>query len=177
MFTLFSHSDAVRAMLRERREPLVAALERVRGAREYTVRVFQSGEPVNDEVLASSSPRIAELEKLAADATPGQRYLLERKLEKARREERSRSGAVVAGDVASTLAAHSVDLVRSQLPPVADGDGAARAVLDASFLVKLERVDELRAALGALVAQYEPRGFRFEFTGPWPAYHFARPGR
>lgn len=177
MFTLFSNGDAVRAMLRERRGSLVAALERVHGAREYTLRVFQGGELASDEVLARGSPRIAELEKLAAGAAPGQRYLLERKLEKARREERSRGGAAVAADVASTLAAHSLDLVRSQLPPAPDGDGAARAVLDASFLVKLDRVDELRAALGALVERYEPRGFRFEFTGPWPAYHFARASR
>ncbi len=175
MFTLFTNADAVRGMLRERRQSLAAALEHVKGAREYTLRVFQSVAPVDGDALANGNPRIAELEKLAAAATPGQRYLLERKLEKARREERSRGGAAVAADVASTLAAHSLDLVRSQLPP-ADGEAAARAVLDASFLVKRDRVDELRSALGALAEQYEPRGFRFEFTGPWPAYHFARAG-
>ena len=180
MFTLFSGSDTVRAMLRERRGPLEDVLSRVRGAREYTLRVYQQSAPVDDAVLARSSPRIAELEKLVAGATPGQRYLLERKLERARREERSRSGAAVAADVAATIAAHSVDLVRSPLPPSLApspaGDAVARAVLDASFLVKRERVDDLRGALGALVEQYEPRGFRFELTGPWPAYHFARTG-
>jgi len=176
MFTLFSGTDAVRSMLRERRAPLSDALARVRGASEYTLRVFRSHVPTDDRALAESEPRIAELEKLAAEATPGQRYLLERKLEKARREERSRAGAAVAADVASTLAAHSVETVRSPLPAPSDGDAGARAVLDASFLVKRDRVDELRAALGALVEQYEPRGFRFELTGPWPAYHFARAG-
>jgi hypothetical protein len=176
MFTLFSGIDAVRSMLRERRDSLSDALARVRGASEYMLRVFRSNVPMGDSALAESNPRIAELEKLAAGATPGQRYLLERKLEKARREERSRSGAVVAANVAATLAAHSVELVRSQLPPSTDDDAGARAVLDASFLVKREQVDELRTALGELVEQYEPRGFRFEFTGPWPAYHFARAG-
>lgn len=175
MFTLFSSDAAVRSMLRERGDSLAQAIARVRGAREYALRIFQSGAQLGDGALSESSPRIAELEKLAADATPGQRYLIERKLEKARREERSRSGATVAASVASALAAHSVDVVRSQLPQ-SQGDASARAVLDASFLVKRERVDELTAALGALVEEYEPRGFRFEFTGPWPAYHFARVG-
>jgi hypothetical protein len=176
MFTLFSGTDAVRSMLRERRDSLSHALARVRGASEYTLRVFQSNEPVDDATLAESSPRIAELQRLAAEATPGQRYLLERKLEKAKREERSRAGASVAADVASTLAAHSLGVVRSQLASSPDSEAGARAVLDASFLVKRDREDELRAALGALVERYEPRGFRFEFTGPWPAYHFARAG-
>ena len=176
MFTLFSGPDAVRSMLRERRDSLSDALARVRGASEYTLRVFQSNERMDDRALAGSSPRIAELERLAAEATPGQRYLLERKLEKARRDEQSRARASVAADVASTLAAHSASVVRSPLPASLESDAGVRAVLDASFLVKREDVDELRSALGALVAQYEPRGFRFEFTGPWPAYHFARAG-
>lgn len=176
MFTLFSGTDAVRSMLRERRDSLSDALARVRGASEYTLRVFQSSEPIDDQALAESSPRIAELERLAAEATPGQRYLLERKLEKARRGERSRARASVAADVASTLAAHCSSVVRSQLPSSSDSDAGTRAVLDASFLVKRGDVDELRAALGGLVERYEPRGFRFEFTGPWPAYHFARAG-
>ncbi len=174
MFTLFSGIDSVESMLRRRRDSLAKTLERVRGAREYTLRVYQRAAPADDTVLVGSDPRIAELEKLAAEATPGQRYLLERKLERARREEHSRSGATVAAEVASTLAANSVEVVRSQLPTTPDPDAGGRAVLDASFLVKRENVDELRAALGALVERYEPRGFRFEFTGPWPAYHFAR---
>lgn len=174
MFTLFSGTDSVEEMLRNRRDSLVQALERVRGAREYTLRVYQSPASENETVQAETSPRIAELEKLAAQATPGQRYLLERKLEKARREERSRIAAAVAADAASTLAANSVAVVRSQLPTAPDPEAGGRAVLDASFLVKHDRVDDLRAALGELVERYEPRGFRFVFTGPWPAYHFAR---
>lgn len=177
MFTLFSGTESVEAMLHSRRDSLVEALERVRGAREYTLRIYQSPAASEKEVVQmETSPRIAELEKLAAEATPGQRYLLERKLEKARREEHSRLAAAVAADAAATLAANAVDVVRSQLPTAPDPEAGGRAVLDASFLVKLERVDDLRAALGALVERYEPRGFRFVFTGPWPAYHFARTG-
>lgn len=175
MFTLFSSVAAVRAMLRERRDPLSLALERVRGAREYMLRVFRSALPADGE-HPEHDPGVAELERLAAEATPGQRYLLERKLEKARREARSRAGAEVAAEAAATLAAHAVEVVRQPLPPASSGDAGGRALLDASFLVERDRVDELRAALGALVEMYEPRGFRFEFTGPWPAYHFARAG-
>jgi hypothetical protein len=173
MLTLFSSGYAVRAMLRERRGPLLETLERVKGSREYTLRVFQSAGPVDERALEELSPRIAELEKLAAAASPGQRYLLERKLEKARRDEQSIVGTAVASEVASTLAAHAADLVRSPLPaPTSGSDG--RAVLDASFLVKRDRVEDFNAAVGALAKRHERCGFRFEFTGPWPAYHFAR---
>lgn len=172
MFTLFSEIDAVRAMLTARRESLARALERVRGAREYTLRVFQSSAAPVDAALADEREETAELRRQAAVATPGQRYLLERKLEKALRQERSRRGAAVAAELASTLAAHSTAVARSPLPPVPDAESDGRAVLDASCLVKAESMEALRAALGDAVRRLEPRGFRFEFTGPWPAYHF-----
>jgi Gas vesicle synthesis protein GvpL/GvpF len=172
MLTLFSSSAALREMLRERRASLVETLGRVRGAREYTLRVFQAGGPLADDGLARISPRIAELERLAAAAAPGQRYLLERKLERARRDERVIADAAVASEVASTLSTHATEMVRSQLPASSTGSGG-RAVLDASFLVQRDQLAGFSAAVGALAQRHEPSGFRFEFTGPWPAYHFA----
>lgn len=173
ILTLFSSSAALHEMLRERRAVLLETLDRVRDAREYALRVFQSGGPVDEGALARMSPELAELERLAADAAPGQRYLLERKLERARRDERAISGTAVASEVAATLSAQAAGMVRSQLPaPSSGSDG--RAVLNASFLVKRDQVDGFSAAVAALASRHEPCGFRFEFTGPWPAYHFAR---
>ena len=51
---------------------------------------------------------------------------------------------------------------------------AGVAVLNASFLLARAKVDEFRRALTRLVEEYESRGFRFEFTGPWPPYHFVQ---
>ena len=175
MLTLFSGSGALREMLREQRASLLETLGRVRGAREYALRVFQTGAPQDGSALARISPRLAELERLAAAAAPGQRYLLERKLERARRDEMLIAGTAVASEVASTLEAHAAGIVRSPLPPSSTGQGG-RAVLDASFLVKRDQVDGFSAAVGALAKCHEPGGFRFEFTGPWPVYHFARAG-
>ena len=175
MLTLFSSRAAVRTMLLERRASLLELLQRVQGAREYALRVFQSAGPVDESELAALSPRIAELERLVAAATPGQRYLLERKLEKARRDERAVAGTAVASEVASTLAAHAAEIVRSPVPASPSGSDG-RAVLDAAFLVKREGVDDFSAAVGALAKRYEACGFRFDFTGPWPAYHFSRAG-
>lgn len=175
MLTLFSSAASVRAMLRERRGALLETLERVEGAREYSLRVFQSAGPAYEGALAGRSPEVVELESRVAAATPGQRYLLERKLEKARREERLLAGTSVASEVAATLSAHAAGIVRSPLPASSSGSDG-RAVLDASFLVKRDRAEGFGAAVGALAQRHEPCGFRFEFTGPWPAYHFARTG-
>ncbi|HEV2643682.1 MAG TPA: GvpL/GvpF family gas vesicle protein, partial [Candidatus Elarobacter sp.] len=55
------------------------------------------------------------------------------------------------------------------------GVGDERSVLrwDA-YLVEDARYDAFRETLTALVTRYESAGFRFDFTGPWPPFHFVR---
>src|SRR6185312_3815844 len=77
MFSIFSGASAVHEMLRNRGAQLVETLEHVRRGREYALRVYR----VDSELFAavpSLSPRLAEMVRTAAAASPGQRYLLER---------------------------------------------------------------------------------------------------
>lgn len=174
MFTLFRDEDGVRAMLRQRARSLAPLLAQASRGREYVVRLFR----LDDELapaLADLSTRIASLERQAADASPGQRYLLQRKLETERREEARRVGREVAHEAYEALAALSLDATADELP-AADGTRGA-AVLNAAFLVAHERYAGFQAAVTALVRRHEGRGFRVEFTGPWPPHHFARAPR
>ena len=173
ILSLFRTEDAVRSMLVSRREELVALLARVARGREFGVRVFR----IDDELrraLASYTDDIARLEAaVAAAASPGQGYLLTRKLAQARKDELHRVGAEVAAAAFADLAARALASAQDPLPkPTAEQSGAA--VLNASFLVAHEELAEFRAAVTALVHAHDHRGFRFEFTGPWPPYHFAR---
>lgn len=173
ILSLFRTEDAVRSMLASRREELVALLARVARGREFGVRVFR----IDDELrrtLASYSDVVARLEAdVAAASSPGQGYLLTRKLAQARKDELRRVGAEVAAAAFGDLAARALASAQDPLPkPTAEQSGAA--VLNAAFLVAHDQLDEFRAAVTALVHAHDHRGFRFEFTGPWPPYHFAR---
>jgi Gas vesicle synthesis protein GvpL/GvpF len=46
-------------------------------------------------------------------------------------------------------------------------------VLNAAFLLAPERLNAFQETLTSLVERHGARGFRFDFTGPWPPYHFA----
>jgi hypothetical protein len=173
ILSLFRSEDAVRSMLAARRDELVALLAYVSRGREYGVRVFR----LDDELrrsLGSFSTRVATLEAEVAGAkSPGQGYLLGRKLDQARKEELRTVGAEIATVAYNELAARSIASTQDALPqPSAEQTGAA--VLNASFLVAHDRIDEFRAAVTELVRAHERRGFRVEFTGPWPPYHFTR---
>lgn len=169
MWALFSGRKAVVEMLESRAGELVPVLERLRGADEYGLRVYV--DPVRLEgVAAKSDAGVAELERIASSAGPGQRYLIERKLERARRDAARALAASRADAIHATLAAQSVAAARDTIPTAAS-DGSA--VLSAAFLVRRDSLDAFRAALTALVRETEAEEFRFAFTGPWPPYHFA----
>jgi hypothetical protein len=173
MFTMFRDRAGVRAMLRTRQQEIAASLARVRDHQEFGVRIFRIDEALTDH-LAELSPKIAELERTAASASPGQRYLLGRKIEAERTNELRRIGAEIAQRAYDDLSSHAAGATLDTLPRRTLEGMAGVAVLNASFLVAKTEIDAFRRTLTSLVEEYEPRGFRFEFTGPWPPYHFVQ---
>ncbi|MDQ6827554.1 MAG: GvpL/GvpF family gas vesicle protein [Gemmatimonadota bacterium] len=170
MFALFSDHERVGEALRARGEELRATLARIAGAREFGVRVFRITREL-EEHMGELSARVAELEKAARAATPGQRYLLERKLEKERATEARQVSADIARQTLDALAEHA--RASATEPPPRSESRAGGAILNAFFLVSDDAAAGFRGAVGELSARLSPKGFRFEFTGPWPAYHFA----
>ena len=173
MFSLFSGEDAVHRMLSDRSSQLASTLERVGRGREYALRVYR----VDAELMAATtalSPRLAAMASAAAAASPGQRYLLERKLDGERKTEMRVVTQRIVEEIADALSPHAVSVARSPIPKAADADAAARGtmVLNAAFLVAPTSLEAFQKTLTMLVERHGPHGLRFDFTGPWPPYHF-----
>jgi hypothetical protein len=171
MWTLFSDAKGVSSMLSKRMNELRRTFERIRDGRELIVRVYvQSG--VLKGHLAEHSAELTSLEAQAAKATPGQKYLIERKIENLRRDAGRDLTGKVANEIHDALSRTAMETVRE--PPVNSGAPReqGKAILNASFLVAPAHVVDFQRELTAMVNKYEPSGFKFDFTGPWPPYHF-----
>jgi hypothetical protein len=174
LFSLHRDEARVRARLEADADRLTALLARLGGRREWLVRLWQGADAADDAVDAAS-PALLALAREIADATPGRRFLLEKKRQSLRTEERRRIHREVAGGAFQALAAHAEDAV--SLPPPADAAGVAgarRGVLHAAFLVADAAFPPFRAAVEAAEGEAARAGLQLEFTGPWPPYHFAR---
>ena len=171
MWTLFRDAKAVKAMLSKRISKLRQTFKRIADGREFIVRVYvQPG--VLKGHLGEHSSELTALEAEAAKASPGQKYLLERKIENVRRDAGRDLTTSVATEIHDSLSASSMDTVREQPVNAGAPREQGRAILNASFLVAPPRVVDFQRALTAMVNKYEPSGFKFDFTGPWPPYHF-----
>lgn len=172
MFSLFSGERAVRTMLEERAPQLAATLKHIGTAREYALRAYR----VDSELLAAIpalSPRLQELTANAASASPGQRYLLERKLESEKKSEMRTVTLRIVDEIVDALRPSARAVVRSPIPRVADAEAPrGTMVLNAAFLVEPQALAGFQKTLTRLVAERGEQGFRFDFTGPWPPYHF-----
>jgi hypothetical protein len=169
MWTLFSDRDAVEEMLERRSSTLSGLLKELRDVDEYGLRVFADAAALAKSATATGA-EAAELERQALESGPGQRYLIERKLERTRRDAARVFARRVADDVYETLAEQSVKAAHDTIP--ASSGAEAGAVVSAAFLVRRKKLAAFQRALADLSREHEAAGFRFDLTGPWPPYHF-----
>jgi hypothetical protein len=140
--------------------------------REYALRVYRVDSELK-AALPSLDPEIGKLAEAAKNASPGQRYLLERKLDERVKDELRGAGARIAEEIRAELSKIALEVVVSPIPRVA-ADAPGVMVLNGAFLIAPERLREFQERLTSIVDRRQTTGFRFDFTGPWPAYHFAR---
>ncbi|HEX8722053.1 MAG TPA: GvpL/GvpF family gas vesicle protein [Pyrinomonadaceae bacterium] len=168
---IYLRREGVGHMLAERDGQFREVLARLAGREEWGLNVYVERARLREEVTRLSA-RLREMAGQAAEAAPGQAYLLRKKIEGLRDEEARAETRRVAREVESRLAAACDGAARLRVlkdEATEQGELAARL----AFLVRREGFDGFRAEAERLAAEHTPAGFRFELTGPWPAYNFA----
>ncbi|HYG80213.1 MAG TPA: GvpL/GvpF family gas vesicle protein, partial [Pyrinomonadaceae bacterium] len=157
------------------RGELVSIIGRLRGREEWGLNVYSDRAKLLEEVV-SLSPTLRELSERAARVSPGQSYLMRKKIDSMReaeaRAETRRVAAAIERELSSAADAPSARLRVLKDEGGEQGEVAAKL----AFLVERGRFSDFRAAAERLAQEYEGAGFKLELTGPWPAYNFASGG-
>jgi gas vesicle protein GvpL/GvpF len=162
LFTLFRSDARARAHATGARARWTALLRRVRGRREWGVRISL------DEGRARVAAR-ARAKGPTRAVGQGTRFLMARKSEQAeirRLGERARTAAEGAFAGLSRLAREAR---RRETP---SGELGGRLLLDAVFLVDEGRAERFEQAARRLAERLDGDGYRLVLTGPWPVYSF-----
>jgi len=168
VFTLFTSEAALAADVAGRAASIASMLRQFAGLREWDLKVTCT----EAELAAHAgelSTDVAELDARIADASPGTRFLLERKRAELARVEVRR----FASGVADALAQHAADIAqRVKRLPLARTDEATTVILNAAALVSADREIELRSALSAAAGGLATIGVTIQLSGPWAPYRF-----
>ena len=170
--TLYTDEEHAQAVLADNAEQFRATLDRIEGAVEWGVKAY-CDKGALAAWAAHSAPQLSALSSAVAAASPGARYMLEKRLQRAAQqasEDLRRSYAYASH---SLLAARARAAEQNPPQPTQVHGRSDDMVLNGAYLVDDAGADAFVATLEELRVQYEPCGFSFDLTGPWPAYSFS----
>jgi hypothetical protein len=170
LFSLHRGSERVRERFETESPRIAALLESLRGRREWGIKLWRRDDELRKHI-DSLSPTLrahaSELEK----ASPGKRFLLEKRMETVRTEELRTVARRVAHQSYAMLQEAAERATTVPIPPSTADSGRA-LILHAAFLVTEEGFPEFQRRVTMLAHEFGGVGFDVEFTGPWPPYNF-----
>ena len=170
--TIFLSRDGIERMLSDKESELREILERLRGREEWGVNVF-CDQSVLLTSITSVSPVLRDLVERAAQASPGQSYLMQKKIDALRVDEARAAVNRIIEEIEHALAGQSDDVKRLRVLKVeATEYGELKAKF--AFLIEKSGFENFRDAAERLAQEHQSAGVRLELTGPWPAYNFTQ---
>jgi len=170
--TIYLERAGIERMLLDKGRELREILERLRGREEWGVNVF-CDQSVLMAGITSVSPTLRELSERAAQASPGQSYLMQKKIDALKVDEGRAALNRIVEEIEKRLAGESDDAKRLRVLKVeATEHGELKAKF--AFLVKQSEFEAFRDAAERLAQEHQSAGVRLELTGPWPVYNFTR---
>ena len=168
--TIYLERAGVEKMLAEKGRELTGVIERLRGREEWGVNVYADRASLL-ESITSLRPRLRELVEQAEAASPGQSYLMQKKIEALRVDEARVTLNGIIDQIEKTLSEQAEDAKRLRILKVeATEHGELKGKF--AFLVKRAEFEEFRTAAERVAEENLSAGVRLELTGPWPAYNF-----
>jgi gas vesicle protein GvpL/GvpF len=170
--TIYLERNRIEKMLTDRSRGLEEIIEQLRGREEWGVNVY-SDRAVLTSTITSVSPVLREMVERAQQASPGQSYLLQKKIDALKIDEVRAAANRIVDQIEQTLREQSDDARRLRILKVETTEhGELKAKF--SFLVKRSEFEEFRDAAERVARENQAAGFRIELTGPWPVYNFVQ---
>jgi hypothetical protein len=170
--TIYLERHGIEQMLTEKARELEEIIEHLRGREEWGVNVY-SDRAVLLSSITSVSPVLRDLVQRAEQASPGQSYLMQKKIEALKVDEARATVNRIVEQIEEKLKEQSDDARRLRILKVETTEhGELKAKF--AFLVKRSEFEKFRNAAERLAQENQNAGVRLELTGPWPVYNFVQ---
>lgn len=170
-FSLHAGDERVIERLDEHRMRLEEAARRLAGHREMGIRIWRNEEAFAAH-LTKHSPPLRKLSGEMEAAAQGRRYLLGKKFQELRGEESVRVTEQIVRQTADELRAFAADAKSLPISSAGPADRSRTLVFHAAYLVADAASKDFEATVQQLAGTHRQAGLEWEFTGPWPPYHF-----
>jgi hypothetical protein len=167
--TLYREPERVRDLLRDEGQTLRRSLAAVEGRAEWGMKVFVDRERLAEALAAEEA---LDDEGLREGGGKGTEYLGRKQESRALQRRVDEFAARSAEEFHRRLETMAEGAMKTAVQPREAHGREADMLLNGVYLVSRMEEDQLEQTLKALGADWDDAGFKFELTGPWPAYNF-----
>jgi hypothetical protein len=168
LFTMYSSPDALRQAAADRSAQLRDEMQRLRGMREWDLKVSFDEEMLQQHA-GQISAEVAQLDQDIAAAPAGKGYLLQKKRADLLKTEVRKAAHRRAIEVLNVV--HGM-IAETRTLPLPRADEHLPVVLHAALLVRTDREKELVQQLERETQSLRALGMELSFSGPWAPYRF-----
>lgn len=172
--TLFSGDEALRRLLAEDEEDLLAALGRLNGAQEWGLKLYCDMATLRAALAGRFAATAAP--PGALPMSPGQAFVLAKRREAQVAEMMARRLEEVQDLLLDVIEPIALETCVKRLLPAGASQRPERMIANLGVLVAQGELAGLALALDDLVEVLAGEGFVIEQSGPWPPYSFTQPG-
>lgn len=173
--TIYLSETRVQEMLALYDVKFTKALEYLAGRQEWGVKGYYDKNLLAHHV-EETEESILSLKAEGSGKSSGRAYFAKKKLAETIVEHVERTSDAYAQDSHNRLAAWAVAFSLLQVQTKEATGRQEEMVFNGAYLIDKEKITLFQAELEKLGNEYGPRGFSYEFTGPWPPYNFVSIG-
>lgn len=169
--TVLNDEQGIRDLLNDRYHQYIEMLNQLDGRQEWGLRMYLDRAQLSGRVSQSDRQIEDSLDQISKGVA---RFV---------RDEMTKMDNLDEGELVELLTENCIKRSHDALLKYAENGlfkplksqavyGPGEMILNAAYLVPVEREAGFREEVEQITATYSPMGFTFELTGPWPPYHF-----
>ncbi len=168
---IFKTKEKLEETLKKYYSKFKKTLESLAGKQEWAVKAYLNHKAFKEEVKKISSV-IREKEKEIAQLSEGMAYFMQKQIDEAVSKEADKALENYTENFFETFKKHAVAGTKGKILEKELTGKSLPMILNAIFLVSEEKLENFIREINKLNQEYKPKGFNFEYSGPWPPYNF-----
>ena len=173
--TIFKEEKALQETLNKHHEQFRETLEKLEGKQEWGVKAYLTDQNKFEQTVKEKNATIREKEREIAGMPEGMAFFMEEELKDVISSEVNKELNHAVEELYESLSRQAEASVQNQILGKELTGKREPMVFNAACLVAGEKIEDFKEAARRLNQEIRKKGLDLEFSGPWPAYHFATP--
>ena len=173
--TLFKDEKALQETLTKHHEQFSETLEKLEGKQEWGVKAYLTDPRMFERAVKENNAAVQKKAAEIAGLPEGLAFFMEEELKEVMAREVTKELNLVVEGLYESLRRQSESTVQNRILGRELTGKHEPMIFNAACLVAGGKIEEFMEAARRLHQEIRKKGLELEFSGPWPAYHFATP--